>query len=200
MDTNGLQMAVNEQQQTFNNVFIEEKKALWLNRFFRSSFLVELSFSFVWLSNHLTHKNVAVWIYNIFQLIPLTVSTRIMSREVLLCAAVKIVVEVISVKHWSEITSPREFCRSLCFITRVRHVFNDLTVNTSVLPKNQTSAFRMTNQLVVDITLYQDLAAKLFPQGKVNSIVVCFVERRCCRIADVGVLFHQTVWSRRHCV
>ena len=192
-----LQIAVNEQQQTVNNVFIEGKKTeLWLNRFFRFSVLVELSFSIVRLSNYLTDINVAVWVHNIFQLIRFTVSTRIMGREVFLRTAIKVVVEVVSVKHWTVKTSLGEFGRSLDSITRVRHVFNDLTANTSVLPKNQTSAFRMTNQPVVNVTLYQDLAAKLFPQREVNGVVVCFAER-CCRVGDVGVLFHQPVWSWR---
>lgn len=162
--------------------------------------ILSILFSFVWLSNYLTDINVTVWIHDILQLIRFTVSTRIMSGEVLVCAAVELVVVVNSVKHWTEMTSPREFRRSLCILTRVSHVFNDLTANTSVLRKNQTSAFRMTNQPVVDVTLYQDLAAKLFPQRKVNSVVVCFVERRCCRNGDVGVLFHQPVWSWRDCV
>ena len=175
----------------------KKKTELWLNRFFRFSFLVELSFSIVRLSNYLTDINVAVWVHNIFQLIRLTVSTRIVGREVFLRTAIKVVVEVVSVKHWTVKTSLGEFGRSLGSITRVRHVFNDLTANTSVLPKNQTSAFRMTNQPVVNVTLYQDLAAKLFPQREVDGVVVCLAKRRCCRIGDVGVLFHQPVWSWR---
>ena len=200
MGVHYIQMPVNEQQQAVNNVFIvgkKKEKQHWLNRFFRFSFLVELSFSIVRLSNYLTDINVAVWVHNIFQLIRFTVSTRIMGREVFLRTAIKVVVEVVSVKHWTVKTSLGEFGRSLGSITRVRHVFNDLTANTSVLPKNQTSAFRMTNQPVVNVTLYQDLAAKLFPQREVNGVVVCLAERRCCRVGDVGVFFHQPVWSWR---
>ena len=143
-------------------------------------------------------------ISNIFQVVWLSHSTRIMGRPVLSGVAIEIVVRAIqnarAFKHWSIATNSHNFWRRRLLFTGGGHAFDDTTAYTSRLPINQTSISRMTNQPIVDIALDKDLSAKLFPQGEFYGIVVCFVQRRGCWDTDIHLLFCSPIWSWGDCI
>ena len=152
----------------------------------------------------LTNVNIATWISNMFQVVWLSHSTRIMGRPISSGVTIKIVVRgapIARIKTWSvALKGTSEFRGSRLLFTRGCHAVNNLTIELSVLPINQTSSSRMTNQPVVDIAFDQDLSAKLFPQGEAYSIEVCFVQRRGCRDRDICYFFDIPIWPWGDCV
>ena len=114
-------------------------------------------------------------------------STRIMGRPVHQCVTIKIIINVGGGKDRSKgLTMNRHKPRwRWRILTRVSHVFNDLTLDAPFLPINQASSSRMTNQPVVDVAFDEDLSAELFPYGEIHGVEVCFTQRRGYRDRDV---------------
>ena len=149
--------------------------------------------------------DISMRIINVLQMVVFVLTARIMGRPVFIFITIEVVIGAI--EHASAVeerpidTRFNEFRRSVGFITRVCHVFNDVAVNTSVFPIDETSGSWITNQPVVDVAFYQDLLAKLTPQRKVNGVVICFAERWGCRYAAFNLYAHAydlPIWFRSH--
>ena len=140
-----------------------------------------------------------MWISYIFQMVCTVFSTWIMGRPVLPCVTIEVVVSAVpvtsTVKHRSITLNSSKHARCRLIITRGSHVFHDLAAYIPVLPINQTSSSRMTNQPVVDVAFDQDLSAKLFPLREVYGIVVCFIHWRSRRDGDIYFLLCWPIWS-----
>ena len=113
-----------------------------------------------------------------FQMVWLASSTRIMGRPIISGVTIEIVVRAVPtaiIKSWPIALNPSKAERPRFPIKRGRYALDDLTIDFSKLPINQTSVYRMTNQPIVNIAFDKDLSAKLFPQGEFYGIVVCFM-------------------------
>ena len=109
-------------------------------------------------------------IRNILQVVYRVCSTGIMGRPIVPSVTIKVVIGTVpgtsAVKRRSKACNWSKDRRRGRRLARVNHAFNDLAANTSSLPINQTSSFRMTNQPVVDVALDQDLSAKFFSTAR----------------------------------
>ena len=127
-----------------------------------------------------SNENVAMWIRNIFLLVGIICSQRIMDRPVSPSVTVKIVIKATQVLTQREqrsiqILLVRWKLRRDHPVSWVSHVFDDCTVDITFLPINQAAISRMTHQPVVYVALNEDLSAELFPEWKVHGFVVCFI-------------------------
>ena len=113
-----------------------------------------------------SNKNVPMWIIDIFRMVGFVLSSRIMSRSMHPCGAIKIVVNVGREKARSkgQIVSRYNLRRRWSILTRVSHVFHELTAHTPFLPINQASRSRMTHQPIGYVAPDKDLSAALFPE------------------------------------
>ena len=126
-----------------------------------------------------SNKNVAMWIRNIFLLVGLICSQRIMGRPMLSCVTVKI---VINVRRGHSQIEQRSIPILGCWkfgrdhlVTWISHLFDDNTVDITFLPINQAATSRMTHQPVVDVALNEHPSAELFPEWEVHGVVVRFI-------------------------
>ena len=58
---------------------------------------------------------------------------------------------------------------------RVSHVFNDHTVDVTILPIYQAAISRITHQPVVCVALDEDLSTEFFPEREVHGVVFCLI-------------------------
>lgn len=150
--------------------------------------------------------NITMRMIYIFQLIRTICSARVMCGPVILCVAIKVVIggwertSACGVEDGSIALRSGKLRGRLCSFARICHVFNDLTADIPILPINQTSSSRMTHQPVVNVALDQDLLAKLFPVREVQGVVVCFAERRGCRVGNINCRRYWPVRSWVDCV
>ena len=127
-----------------------------------------------------SNKNVAMWIRNIFLLVGLICSQRIMGRPMVSCVTVKIVIKATrALTHIEQRSIPillvRWKLRGDHLVTWVRHVFDDRTVDITFLPINQAAISRMTHQPVVYVACDKNLSAELFPESEFHGVVVWFI-------------------------
>ena len=127
-----------------------------------------------------------------------------MGRPILQCVAIEVVIGTAKicggVEHRSITLTQRKFARSQLIFTRICHVFHNLTTHVPFLPINQTSTSGVAYQPVVNVALDEDLSAKLFPQRKVNGVVVCLGQWRSCRDRNIHVRVYIPIWSWSYCV
>ena len=147
-----------------------------------------------------SYENVPMWVSHIFHLISLVSSTRIMDRPVITLVAIKVIVIRRSPEARAITKTRNDFRRRWRPLTRVRHVFGNMTAYGSVHPVNQTSSSRRADYPVVNVALDQNLSTKLFPVREVNGVVVCFVQWRSCRDRNIYWRLHWPIWSWCDCV
>ena len=150
-----------------------------------TEFMAEILFSNI---------NISMRIINSFQMVALVFTARIMGRPVRIFITIEVVIRAIedtsAVEYRPVDTRLSKFGRSMGFIARVCHVFNDVAVNTSVFPIDETSGSWITSQPVVDVAFYQDLLTKLMPPRKVHGVVIRFAERWGCRYTAFNLVGH----------
>ena len=150
-----------------------------------TEFMAEILFSNI---------NISMRIINSFQMVALVFTPRIMGRPVRIFITIEVVIRAIedtsAVEYRPVDTRLSKFGRSMGFIARVCHVFNDVAVNTSVFPIDETSSSWITSQPVVDVAFYQDLLTKLMPPRKVHGVVIRFAERWGCRYTAFNLVGH----------
>ena len=141
---------------------------------------------------------------NIFHVISVVCTTRIMGRPVIPGVTFKIIISASPVWAWVEHRSIAltwwESGRCQRIIARVCYALDNLTADVTFLPINQASSSRMACQPVVNVALDEDLSAKLFPASKVHGFVVRFVQWRSCRDGDIHYRVHWPIWSWCACV
>ena len=99
-----------------------------------------------------------------------------MDRPVITLVAIKVIVIRRSPEARAITKTRNDFRRRWRPLTRVRHVFGNMTAYASVHPVNQTSSSRRADYPVVNVALDQGLSTKLFPLRKVDGVVVCFAQ------------------------
>ena len=119
--------------------------------------------------HQLTNENVPMRLSDAVQLVELTFSTWVMDRPVILCKSIEMIITTVDkeyrFKKWS----------CWCLFARVSHVFNDHTVDVTILLIYQAAISRITHQPIVYVALDENLSAKFFPEWEVHGVVVCFI-------------------------
>ena len=149
----------------------------------------------------LSNENVPVWINNVFHVISLVSSTRIMCGPVISFVTVKIIVHVLRrLKFRSIVTRSGKRGRGRSKLTRLSDLLNNLAVYSSTFPVNQASVSWNAFQPIVYAAFNENLSAKLFPQRELYGVVICFVQWRSCRDWYVQFTFYWPIWSWCDCV
>ena len=118
-----------------------------------------------------SNVNISMRVLHATELVRPVASARIMSGPIRPCASIKVVGgtrEFASAVEQGPVANRSwKFRRCWCSLAGGCHLSYNSTANTSVLPLDKISNFRIANQPLVDVALYQNLLANLFPKWEV---------------------------------